>query len=85
MVPIFVFVKLDQVPIVPGSFRHGLIAILKDRVAEAIAVSFEAGHLAGFAADAGTRIYEPLYGLDRKSLEQDAGLMLQKQRKLFVF
>jgi hypothetical protein len=27
----------------------------------------------------------PLYGLDRKSLEQDAGLMLQKQRKLFVF
>ena len=53
-----VLVELDQVPIVPGRLRHGLITVLKDRFAEAITVPFEASHFAGLAADAGGGIHQ---------------------------
>src|SRR5215472_11469651 len=48
-----VLVELDQVPIVPLRFRHRLIGIVEDRLAEGQAVPFQACNLAGFAADAG--------------------------------
>src|SRR5579862_5878349 len=49
----FVLVETDQVVIIPGRIRHGLIRVVEGGLAERIAVPFEARHLAGFAANAG--------------------------------
>ena len=51
-------VELDEVPIVPGRFRHGLVRIVEGGFAEGVAVPFEARDFAGFAADAGGGVHQ---------------------------
>ncbi len=48
-----VLVELDQVPVIPLCLRHGLVAVVEDRVGERVPVPLETGHFAGLAADAG--------------------------------
>ena len=47
-----VFVELDQVPVIPRRFRHGLVGVVEGGFAEGVTVPFQAGHFARFAADA---------------------------------
>src|SRR5262249_2315292 len=51
-----VFVELDQVPEVPGCFRHRLVGVIESGLAELVSVPLHAGDLAGLAADASRRI-----------------------------
>src|SRR5262249_31690851 len=55
---VFMFVELDQIPVVPGRFRHGLVGIVESSFGEGISVPFETGYLARFAANARGRVYE---------------------------
>src|SRR5262249_2282659 len=48
-----VFVELDQVPIVPPRFPHGLVAVIENGRTERQVVPFQASDFAGFASDAG--------------------------------
>src|SRR5438445_1491338 len=48
-----VLVELDQVPVVPLRFRHRLVRIVEDGLAEGEAIPLQAGDLAGLAADTG--------------------------------
>ena len=47
-----VLVELDQVPVIPRRLGHGLVGVVESGFAEGVAVPFQAGHFAGFAADA---------------------------------
>src|ERR1700722_13856 len=60
-VPVLVLVELDQVPEIPACLRHRLVSVVESRRAEWHVVPLDASHLAGFAADAGCRIYEFAY------------------------
>ena len=53
-----VLVELDQVPVIPCRFRHGLVTIGKVSLAEGVAIPFEAGHFTRFATDAGGGVDE---------------------------
>ena len=53
---IFVLVELDQVPVIPRRFGHGLVGIVEGSFGEWISVPFQAGHFACFAADARGRV-----------------------------
>jgi hypothetical protein len=53
-----VLVKQDQVPVIPTRLRHGLVGVAENGLAEGQVVPFHAGHLAGFAADAGGGVDE---------------------------
>src|SRR5262249_49491320 len=52
------FLELDQVPEIPCRLRHGLVGVLKQRLAELITVPLQAGDLAGLAADASGGIHQ---------------------------
>ncbi len=47
-----VLVELDQVPVIPRRFRHGLVAVVEGGFAERVSIPFQAGHFAGFATNA---------------------------------
>ena len=47
-----VFVELDQVPVVPLRFRHGLVGVVEGRFAEGEAIPLETGNFAGLATNA---------------------------------
>src|SRR5437879_8073084 len=64
-----VLVELDQVPIVPLRFRHGLVGIVEGGLAKGETVPFQAGNLAGFAADTGGGVNQ----LANCKLAPDAG------------
>src|ERR1039458_5616559 len=51
-----VLVELDQIPVIPRRLRHGLVAVVEDRVGEGVAVPLQAGDFTGFAADAGRSV-----------------------------
>ena len=53
-----VLIELDKVPVIPGRFRHGLVRIVESGFAEGVAVPFQAGYFAGFAADAGGGVHQ---------------------------
>jgi hypothetical protein len=53
-----VFVEADQVVVIPFQIRHGLVGVIENRFAERVAVPFEAGDFAGFAADASGHVDE---------------------------
>ena len=48
----FMFVELDQVPVVPLRFGHGLVGVVEGRFAEGEAIPLQTGNLAGLATDA---------------------------------
>src|SRR6202034_4086288 len=56
-----VLVELDQAPVIPSRFRHGLVAVVKGCFAEGVAVPFEAGNLARLAADARSGVHQFAY------------------------
>ena len=53
MLWVFVLIELDEVPVIPRRFGHGLVRVVEIGLREAVTVPFEAGDFAGFAADAG--------------------------------
>ena len=53
-----VFIELDEVPIIPSRFRHGLVGIVESGFAEGVAVPFQACYFAGLAADAGGGVHQ---------------------------
>ncbi len=53
-----VFVELDQVPVIPCRLRHRLVGVVKRGFGERVTVPFQAGHFAGFAADAGGGVHQ---------------------------
>ena len=54
----FVFVELDQVPVIPCGRGHGLVAVVECGFGERITVPLEAGDFAGLAAYAGRGVDE---------------------------
>ena len=83
----FVLVELDEVPVVPARFRHGLVSIVEDGFGEGQLIPLDASDLAGLAADAGGRVHELAYdffalraraghraGVTRDFLDAKAGL-----------
>src|SRR5262249_30701375 len=67
-----VLFELDQVPVIPSRFRHGLVGVLKRGLAERQIVPLQARHLARLAPDAGRGIDQlgdallPLRALTRR-------------------
>src|SRR5580704_4599412 len=49
-------VEFDQVPVVPGGFGHRLVGVIEGGLTERIPIPFQAGNLAGFAANASGRV-----------------------------
>src|ERR1700735_3336309 len=52
------FIKLDQVPVIPRRLRHCLVGVVESGLAEGVAVPFEAGYFTRFAADACRGVHE---------------------------
>jgi hypothetical protein len=63
--------ELDQVPIVPRRFGHGLIGVLKNGFAEGEVVPLHAGDFTGLASDAGGGVDQ--FGEARLALRTFAG------------
>ena len=93
-------VELDQVPVVPLRRRHRLIGVVEGRFAERMIVPFDAGHLAGLAADAGRDVdvladfllalralagHGPGMGRDFLNLKCSAGLLISCASVLSLF
>lgn len=53
-----VFIEFDQVPVIPRRFRHGLVGVVKSRLAERVTVPFQARHFARFAPNARGGIHQ---------------------------
>ena len=52
----FVLIELDQVPVIPCRFWHGLVAVVEGGVSKRVTIPFQAGYFAGLASDARGRV-----------------------------